>query len=91
MAGTFRSMNDVPRDGTVVEIECSYGVMPHYDIYRWEDESWKSASRPGHGLASEAQCNWRPYSGDATNYVDPTGGAQWTNEYWHAGMGHRRR
>lgn len=31
-------MSTAPRDGTVVEIKCSYGVAPWYGLFRWTDE-----------------------------------------------------
>jgi hypothetical protein len=45
---------------------------------------WKSATRPGHGLRAddEEHFRWRPYVGDPAAYVDPTNGAQETEEYW---------
>lgn len=31
-------MSSAPRDGTVIEIRNSYGVVPWYSIFRWSDE-----------------------------------------------------
>lgn len=107
-------MSTAPRDGTIIELRCSYGVAPWYDLYRWTDEiqvevigydtdaegkwrqrdlgfetskgtrkKWVSATRPGHSMASEESLHWRPApAGSPANYVDPTNGAQKTNEYW---------
>jgi hypothetical protein len=79
---TFRSMVDAPRDGTPVEIECSYGRMPWYDLMAWRDGRWWSVNRPGHTLSDEKSMKWRPYEGDTSQYVDPTGGLQFRGEYW---------
>lgn len=31
----WQSMATAPRDGTVVEIQCRYGIRPWYDLMRW--------------------------------------------------------
>lgn len=35
----WHDMTTAPRDGTVIEIMCTYGVAPHYDLYKWTDIS----------------------------------------------------
>ena len=34
----WRSMASAPRDGTIIEICCTYGVAPWYGRYRWSSE-----------------------------------------------------
>lgn len=34
----WRSMDTAPRDGTTVELCCTYGIMPWYDLFKWTDE-----------------------------------------------------
>jgi hypothetical protein len=45
---------------------------------------WISQDRLGHSLdpRDERYMQWRPYSPTTLPYVDPTGGAQNTPEYW---------
>lgn len=33
----WRPMTSAPRDGTVVELRCTYGVRPWYGLFRWTD------------------------------------------------------
>lgn len=92
------SMNSAPRDGTVVELMCTYGVAPWYSLCRWtredmahgrdglmpftKDEPSWVKVEGGGGPFSEGHLKWRPYDGDAAAYVDPTGGAQNDMAYW---------
>lgn len=87
---TFRSMKDAPRDGMPVEIECSYGKMPWYDLMSWRDGKWWSVNRPGHTLSDEKSMKWRPYDGNTSEYVDPTGGLQFQGQYWGGRPGDMR-
>lgn len=91
-------MDTAPRDGTWVELKCTYGVAPWYCIARWTDEcishdndgvahTFKSAKfswqKPqGGGPFSEGSLHWRPYAGEVDSYIDPTGGAQKDMAYW---------
>lgn len=36
---TWRSMDSAPRDGSWVELKCTYGVAPWYCVARWTNES----------------------------------------------------
>lgn len=71
----WQDMNSAPRDGTVVEIKNSYGLLPTYGLFQWDTNwggKWSSATQPGSGLVSgvEHKFQWRPYAGDSANYVD---------------------
>ena len=33
----WQPISTAPRDGTVIEIRCTYGVAPWFGIYRWTD------------------------------------------------------
>jgi hypothetical protein len=95
----WQHMSTAPRDGTVVELMCTYGVAPWYGIYRWTDEGYIRGKNglepykhskpqwisvlPGRGSPfDESSLKWRPYTGEASNYVDPTGGQQDDMAYW---------
>ena len=74
----WQSMASAPRDGAIIEIKNSYGLLPTYGLFRWESSSafpgqgWRSALPDRGGLmdGSENQLRWRPYSGDPSAYVD---------------------
>jgi hypothetical protein len=36
--GGWRSMDGAPRDGTVIEIKCTYGVAPWFALAKWTDK-----------------------------------------------------
>lgn len=85
--GDWRSIDTVPRDGTLVELRNNYGVLPTYSLCRWMDGRWKNAHpAQGGGPIDGAYLQWRPYDGDLANYVDPTGGVQWNAAYWRGGV-----
>lgn len=96
------SMDTAPRDGTWVELKCTYGVAPWYCLARWTDEhiahdqdgqahpykankpSW--VQREGGGPFNEGSLHWRPYTGEAVAYIDPTGGMQNDPAYWRCAV-----
>lgn len=98
----WSSMASAPRDGTVIEVRNSYGIAPTYSLAKWTTESTANSnegrvsyilSAPewvdtvnGGGWISELALNWRPYSGDITKYIDPTGGAQDSPAYWRGAI-----
>jgi len=45
----YRSMATAPRDGTVIEVKCSYGIAPWYGLFSWTDEALAYTSGPGRG------------------------------------------
>jgi hypothetical protein len=94
-------IESAPRDGTLVELKCTYGVAPWYCLASWTDQDFcyfsdgkNSGMQPytrsekawikqgGGGPTDERYLYWRPYSGDAAAYVDPTGGMQNDMAYW---------
>lgn len=76
--GGWLSMDTAPRDGSVVEIKNSYGILPTYGLHRWAEDfpgsgrkGWQSATNPHMGLGdSEHVYQWRPYAGEPSDYVD---------------------
>jgi hypothetical protein len=92
----WRSMSTAPRDGSVIELRCTYGVAPWYGLFKWSNEvqtpdgrrvelgkkRWTDAIDVNKGVADESSLSWRPYSGAVENYVDPTHGRQNTDRYW---------
>lgn len=64
-ADEWQSMTTAPRDGSTIEIQNNYGVMPWYGIFRWaetdygpgawcsggcQSHEWQSADRLGSSL-----------------------------------------
>lgn len=82
----WRSMDSAPRDGTVVEVMCTYGVAPWYGLYKWNGTGWYKAGDDRIGVGSESSLKWRPYHGDVTAYRDPTGGMQNDMAYWRGAV-----
>jgi hypothetical protein len=94
-------MSTAPKDGTIIEIRCTYGVAPWYGLFRWSNTvdfghgaglsnsaAWRGVPDSRQGIASEdATFSWRPYYGQPGQYDDPTHGAQNTREYWLRAVG----
>ena len=99
----WRPIGTAPKDGTIIEIRCTYGVAPWYGLYRWSNgiryaifqgQEVKILGSPGWvkvgddmaGFEEDPTFSWRPYTGNASIYVDPTGGAQDSPEYWRGAV-----
>lgn len=81
--GHWKPLEDAPHDGTIVEVNNTYGVAPTYGIFRFKDGSWAEvAPQKDMGLISERCQFFRPFTGDPDKYVDPTNGAQMKTKYW---------
>lgn len=83
--------NDItaaPRDGTPIEIQNNWGVAAHYGVCKWvQGRGWVYLKDENMGMGDGAHLSWRPFTGNATSYVDPTNGAQDTPEYWRRACG----
>lgn len=59
----WRSMDSAPRDGTVIEIMCTYGVAPWYDLVKWTNEykAWcVGGDDAGHYITmTSSEPSWR--------------------------------
>lgn len=90
----WRPIHTAPRNGTIIEIRCTYGVVPWYDLAKWTDErplygggviktkpAWILPLK-GDSVFSEESLTWRPYDGTLENYTDPTGSFQKDPLYW---------
>lgn len=88
----WQEMSTAPRDGTPIEVRCTYGIAPWYGLYIWgvepewpdSDPRWMQVGDPCAGICENMSFQWRPYQGDPLAYIDPTHGAQETMEYWQA-------
>ena len=84
----WASMATAPRDGSVIEVQNNCGVAASFDLYRWCAERNKFIKQPerenGYGSFDEKDSgfSWRATSQSPATYVDPTGGAQHSNDYW---------
>lgn len=85
-------INTAPRDGTIIEVQCNYGVAPWFGLYRWEDGGsgarWWEVGGFDSSFTEGGSFSWRPYTGDPERYIDPTGGEQDTRNYWLAAAGY---
>lgn len=71
-----------PKDGTVIEVRCTYGVAPWYGIFFWKDGRWTRFNEENSGFDEGPTFTWRPFTGSPESYVDPTGGIQNSSAYW---------
>lgn len=79
----WNNITEAPRDGTVIEIQNNYGIAPTYSICKWvSGRGWQNAVNESSGVSDGPHLSWRPYVGAVDSYIDPTGGAQETREYW---------
>lgn len=108
----WRPIASAPRDGTIIEVRCTYGVAPWYGLYHWvsgpeevealsldadgttkshkvivtREPHWAKVGEPSLGFSEGPTFTWRPYQGNATQYIDPTGGAQDSPAYWRGAV-----
>lgn len=100
----WRPIDTAPRDGTTIEVRCTYGVAPWFDLYHWTETPgtwacptdgtpcraqsgrWTKVSDENSSFDPSGSFTWRPYSGAAANYIDPTGGAQSSAAYWRGAV-----
>jgi len=79
-------MDTAPRDGTVIEVRCTYGVAPWYGLHKWVEDRygrrWCDAVDDRKSVDEGYYLTWRPYRGAIADYVDPTNGAQNDSAYW---------
>lgn len=79
----WNNITEAPRDGTVIEVQNNWGIAPTYSICKWaEGRGWQDAADSSSGVTDGAHLSWRPYAGSVDAYLDPTGGAQNSEEYW---------
>lgn len=89
----WQPISSAPKDGTVIEVRCTYGVAPWYGLFRWtkqitidgatfDSPGWHRVGDDRIGFTEDSTFTWRPYNGASSAYVDPTDGAQMTDAYW---------
>ncbi len=86
---TWRPMPDAPRNGLLIEVRCTAGIVPWYGLYHWitnTDRSdvarWARVDDESHTFTEGPDFTWRPYHGDHRTYRDPTNGLQDDPAYW---------
>jgi hypothetical protein len=69
----WQGMSTAPRDGTIIEIECRYGIEPWRGLFRWE---LGHSEIYGGGLSDDPDLdgNWRPAKGRWMDADAPTQG-----------------
>jgi hypothetical protein len=83
----WNNIVDAPRDGTVIEIQNNFGIAATYSICKWvQGRGWQDAADECSGVGDGPHLSWRPYAGGVEEYRDPTGGAQFSEEYWDAAI-----
>jgi hypothetical protein len=51
-------MSSAPRDGTVIELRCTYGVAPWYGLHRWTREQGSISPDGGIGVFMADTSRW---------------------------------
>lgn len=82
LSSGWQSMSSAPRDGSIIELRCDYGIAPWFGLFRWDGERWSNAIRDGSSVSGEDTLTWRHTTAFTSNYVDPTGGQQDDPHYW---------
>ena len=84
----WKDITLAPRDGTPIEIKNDYGIAPTFSLCSWvAGRGWVHTNDDCQGVGDGPWLTWRPYEGDPESYVDPTNGAQETEQYWRAASG----
>lgn len=65
----FSAINTAPRDGSIVEIKCKYGVVPWYGLFRWSDQGYAYGNQ-GLTECSGWPLGWRGGGQSAGSNVD---------------------
>ncbi len=78
----WSNIQDAPTDGTIIEIQNNWGVAPTFGLYQRVDGRWQNAHDKRSGVSDGPHLSWRPSKQAVGEYVDPTGGAQDTANYW---------
>lgn len=94
----WHPIGTAPKDGTVIEVRCTYGVAPWYGLFIWKEivvlhdnngeshemrsPGWKRVGDDSSSFEEGSSFTWRPYRGMTISYIDPTGGAQDSPAYW---------
>ncbi len=84
-------MEHAPRDGSPIEIRCTFGVAPWYGVFAWNGDGWFRYGNTHSSVESDAKGNapflsWRPLRTAPELYVDPTRGIQNDPAYWRGAM-----
>jgi hypothetical protein len=98
----WQPITTAPKDGTIIEVRCTYGVAPWYGLFHWtkqitlltqtgklvtsDSPGWHKVGEEASGFSEGPSFSWRPYKGTATAYVDPTGGMQNSAAYWRGAV-----
>lgn len=65
----WRSFDSAPRDGTAIEVRCTYGVAPWYGLYRWTDEMTVTQDGVTHIMHSQ-QKRWAKVGDDCSGFTE---------------------
>lgn len=60
----WRTMDSAPKDGTVIELKCTYGVAPWYGLYRWT--ATRTATLEGETFTYETEPAWVKHGNDSS-------------------------
>lgn len=67
--GDWHSMESAPRDGTIIEVRCTYGVAPWYGIFRWTDEM-SYQNQDGTTTKLKGEPRWTKVGDDASGFTE---------------------
>jgi hypothetical protein len=68
----WKSITTAPRDGTVIELKNSYGILPTFSLCRWTESGWRKHDDPMSGVIDGPHLEWREYGGGEYRDYNPT-------------------
>jgi len=69
-SGGWQPMASAPRNGTPIEVRCTYGAAPWYGLFRWTDEmSSEDQNGVVHTMRSQAK-RWAKVGNDCSGFTE---------------------
>lgn len=73
----WQGMDSAPRDGTAIELKCTYGVAPWFGLFRWTNEAHAHTSDGRLETFTDSHFGWRGVGQHAGSSASDEGHLQW--------------